>query len=80
MPRYCTLPALFGLREWFEDRFSAECKKHDDRYVARTTTKWRADAELFKGMVSKGNRYIPVAVAAWLFCWSPIGLWYWYTE
>lgn len=80
MARYCTLPAIFGLRDWFEQRFGELCREHDERYVARDVTKWEADASLFRGMVRRGKRYLPIAVAAWVFCWSPIGLWYWYTD
>lgn len=32
--RYCTIPAIFGLREWFEHRHHEICKKHDEEYVA----------------------------------------------
>ena len=80
MSRYCTVPNILGLRKWFEVRFSDLCKEHDERYVARDCTKWEADAALFKGMVGKGNRYIPIAIVTWIFCWTPIGIWYWYTE
>lgn len=80
MARYCTIPEIFGLRDWFEARFAEHCKRHDERYQKREVTKLQADLELAGGMVAVGRCYIPLAVATFVFCWSPIGLWYWFTE
>ena len=36
MPRrYCTIPSILGLRDWFEARFGGACHMHDRRYGAK---------------------------------------------
>lgn len=78
--RYCSVPALLGLRHWFEPRFGDLCRKHDRRYIERIFKKWDVDAVFIASMSRRGNRYIPLAAITWLFLWSPFGFWYWYTE
>lgn len=51
--RYCTIPQVFGLREWYDARFNDLCKEHDDAYIARSG-KLKADYKLVKGMVQRG--------------------------
>lgn len=74
-PRYCTLPAIFGLREWFEKRFGDLCFDHDLAYIARSG-KWGADMTLIRGMIDRG--YWWVAVPTFLFLIT-FGVWYYYT-
>jgi len=33
--RYCTVPNVFGLRTWFEKRYSNLCKWHDGEWLSR---------------------------------------------
>lgn len=74
MPRYCTIPAIFGLRKWFESRFSDLCQHHDLTYEARHGTRRRADLELYAGMVKRG--YPLTGVLSYLVI-RAIG-WYWW--
>lgn len=78
--RYCTIPKVFGLRQWFEYRFSDVCKVHDEVYEARRGSKFKADWELAKGIAKRGLPYYPVAALAFLACQTPFGFWYWYTD
>jgi hypothetical protein len=81
MERYCSIPALFGLRHWFEPRFGDICKKHDRRYIERKLVKWYVDMCFCVYMVRRGGIFCaPLAAGAFVMFWSPIGLWYWYTE
>jgi len=80
MERYCTIPAIFGFRQWFESRFRDLCIKHDRRYVERKLLKWHVDMVFVAHMVRRGKHYTPLAIGAWVMFWSPIGLWYWYTD
>lgn len=75
----CSLPYVLGLKQWFDTRFGDLCDEHDARYVARDISKWRADWRLVSGIYQRSPIYLPVAVLVFLFCWSAVGLWYWYT-
>jgi len=50
MSRKCTIPAIFGLREWFERKFGGLCAAHDDAYVKRDGLRIVADYRFAKGM------------------------------
>lgn len=76
MARYCTIPEIFGLREWYEKRFGDLCKAHDESYVIRHISRWQADWELFMGMVDRG--YPVFGFLTWLFA-RTVGWFYWIT-
>lgn len=75
--RYCTVPAIFGLRKWFEKRFGCDCCKEHDEYYIKIWRAWRrnlkprvsrlqADNIFFKCMISKGRIYYPIAIFSWV--------------
>lgn len=74
-PRTCTIPKIFGLRDWFENRFGDLCERHDFEYSNRTG-KWSADMRLVRGMWDRG--YWWLAVPTFLFV-NTIGIFYYYT-
>lgn len=62
---YCTVPAIFGLRHWFETRFGGLCKQHDEYYAVGDLPRFKADCLLMAGMVNKG--YPVLAFGTFLF-------------
>lgn len=75
MARHCTIPAIFGLRHWWEVNFGEACEEHDRNYTNQHVTRKRADNEYFAYMVNKGYPILGVAAYAFirLFGWL-----YWY--
>lgn len=61
----CTVPDLFGLKGWWEARFSDLCVEHDDRYMLRDVSKWRADAAYLRALKDRGYWWLvpPVFLA-----------------
>lgn len=74
--RYCTIPALFNLRKWFEKRFGDLCIIHDEHYINRDVSKWEADWKMTSAMWHRGYKILSIIV--FIFVWT-IGLFYWYT-
>ena len=75
--RYCTVPAIFGFRKWFEKRFGCDCcKQHDEHYIEiwrfwrkgekPPITRLQADNIFFRCMIGKGKKYYPLALLSWL--------------
>lgn len=66
----CTLPALIGLRRWFNDNFGDLCKSHDDLYDVGFDRK-KADRILAIGIISRGYFWLGVFayIAVRLFGW-----------
>ena len=62
----CSIPKLFGLKCWFEDRFNDCCVWHDERYVARDCLKIQADYGVSIRIAAKGMRYFPLGVLAFI--------------
>lgn len=82
MARYCTIPEIFGLRSWFETRFSDLCKQHDAVYVQRKfgeIGRLVADLQFCMGMWGKGYRALAVLsfYVIWIAGWV---LWHNVTE
>lgn len=75
MARKCTIPKIFGLREWFESRFGDLCEYHDLAYVERKGLRIVADYQFAKGMWMRGYRWlaVPSFLAVYMFGWL-----YWY--
>ena len=73
--RECTLPKIFGLRKWFENRFGDLCHAHDAAYVARTG-KIKADLAFLKGMTQRGYWWL-VPPTAIMF--ATVGTYMYYT-
>jgi hypothetical protein len=73
--RSCTVPAILGLREWFESRFGDMCRVHDYAYVRRLG-KWKADMAFLKRMQERGYWWL---VPPTFFFFMTIGFWYYYT-
>lgn len=77
MARKCTIPAIFGLREWFESRFGDLCAAHDESYIAQEggeLARFRADYALAKGMWQRGYWWLALPTQVLL---STVG-WYWW--
>lgn len=77
MERYCTIPTIFGLRDWFETRFGDLCEEHDRRYIEREGTQRDADLAMCAGMVERGYPLL-AGVTYWLF-FRTIG-WLWWHD
>jgi len=73
--RYCTVPAIFGFRDWFEGRFGDLCEQHDELYVWRKGTQHQADCGLASGIMQRGCPWL--AVIVYIFC-RMFGWLYWY--
>lgn len=77
--RYCTIPAILGLRHWWETKFSKACKQHDHDYVMQNVTRKRADNKYFAYMVNKGYpllgvaSYLVIRAFGWLYWHDIIG-------
>ena len=76
MARYCTIPALFGLRRWFEARFKGGCKTHDIDYVDRIITRLEADLKMKRYIENKG--YPILARLIYSLFLRPFGWLYYY--
>lgn len=73
--RYCTIPALFNLRKWYEKKFGDLCEQHDHVYYYKIGTKWDADWEMTSGMWNRGYRLL--SIVTFFFLWT-VGIYYWY--
>jgi hypothetical protein len=77
--RKCTVPALFGLREWYEDRFSRICQVHDKEYLkvdrGYELNRLKVDTAFTIPMILRG--YIMFGLATQLFV-TLIGWVWWY--
>jgi hypothetical protein len=79
MGRKCTVPKLFGFREWFEERFGDLCAAHDDAYVNRSGSQIAADWVFAKGMWQRGYgwlaipSFIVIASFGWLYWYDILG-------
>jgi hypothetical protein len=73
----CSLPKVFGLKDWFDSRFNDCCEWHDERYVKRDCWKIQADYGVSLRIAKKGYRVVgvlsfialttnPVAYRMWL--------------
>lgn len=74
----CTVPKLFGMKDWFEKRFGDLCEAHDYWYVHRTMSKWEADKRLARGMWKRG--YKTLSVITFIACQTPYAFWLWYRD
>lgn len=72
--RFCTIPAIFGLRDWYVNRFNDLCAAHDYAYEVQSG-KFKADYALLKGMTVRGYFLLAVPTAVFLMT---IGLVYYY--
>ena len=60
--RYCTIPSLFNLRNWFEKNFGDLCEQHDLDYVIRAGSRVEADKkfkEKFGELKGEEHKRIP---------------------
>lgn len=71
----CSVPRLFGLRDWFENRFGHLCDRHDRDYMTKTVGKWKADMRFVRGMWALDYRAL--AVLSWLAFQTPWAWWLW---
>jgi hypothetical protein len=77
----CSLPRLFGIKQWFDDRFQDCCAWHDERYVARDCWKIHADYGVSIRIAMKGMRYFPLGVASFVMLTiNPIAYRMWLTD
>ena len=74
--RYCTVPAIFGLREWFEERFHEGCKQHDIDYIVQDITRKEADLRLLQSMIGKGHPLL--GLITYYGFLRPLGWLYWH--
>ena len=73
--RHCTLPAIFHIREWFENKFGDVCEIHDHMYTERLG-KWNADKHFYKAIWKRGPRLFIIPVFVFF---NTVGFWYYYT-
>lgn len=73
--RYCTIPALFNLRDWFEKKFGDLCAHHDWLYVEKFGTRVEADRQFREGMKTRG--YPLLANVTYYGFLRPFGWLYW---
>lgn len=71
----CTVPKLFGFRDWFESKFKALCDDHDALYLKRVwKIKWMADFLISAQIAERG--YVALAIAAFIYN-AVLGTPYW---
>ena len=63
--RYCTIPAIFGLREWYKSRFNDLCMAHDYAYEVQSG-KLKADYTMLCGMTQRGYFFVAIPTAVFL--------------
>jgi hypothetical protein len=73
--RYCTVPNILGLRQWFEERFGDLCYQHDSDYLTQTGTRKEADRKMYEGMKAKG--YPVLGAITYYGFLRPLGWLYW---
>lgn len=74
--RACTLPKIFGLRRWFENRFGDICEIHDYGYVMRLG-KWKTDMIFLKRMWERGYWWLAIPT---FIMFNTVGFFYYYTK
>lgn len=74
MSRYCTIPKIFGFREWFENHFGDLCEIHDIQYIEKNITRKDSDLQFVRGMRNRG--YPILAFFSYLVI-RPVGWFYW---
>ena len=76
MRRFCTIPEILGIRNWFEKNFGPCCENHDKRYQQGIMTRRGADIQLLdcmmektheKSMLSRWFVYLPFCYVTYLF-------------
>ena len=75
MARKCTIPKIFGIREWWELRFSALCEVHDAHYTEKKISRISADYIYSKGMWEKDYKLLSALSYSGL---RAVGWVYWY--
>lgn len=76
----CTLPEIFGLKKWFDDKFGDCCDWHDERYLKRDCWKIQADYMLSAMIAMKGPRYFILGILAFVVLTiSPLSYKMWLT-
>jgi|GEM_PF-6267588 len=73
--RYCTVPKIGNLRNWYEKNFSDLCKTHDEDYQARRGYQWARDYDLAKGIWKRGK---PLTAVGTFLLTASLGWLYWY--
>lgn len=63
--RFCTIPAIFGLRDWYVNRFNDLCMAHDLAYELQTG-KLKADYAMLKGMTQRGYFFVAIPTTVFL--------------
>lgn len=58
--RYCTIPDILGLREWFEGKYGQCCKVHDKDYAEKNFTRAAADKRFYMCMRGHGSWFVAV--------------------
>ena len=62
----CSIPQTFGLKQWFDERFSEACDEHDAHYVARDCWKMQADFLVSARIAMVAPRHIPLGILAFV--------------
>lgn len=62
----CSIPQTFGLKKWFDERFSEACDEHDAHYVARDCWKMQADMLVSARIAMVAPRHIPLGILAFI--------------
>ena len=57
----CTVPPIFGLKNWFDARFDDLCVIHDMNYKFQVLPKLQADLMLTFGMWRRGYYLLSIA-------------------
>ena len=73
--RYCTVPKIFGLREWFEGKFGDLCKVHDEDYAQGYLfggCKTCKDLKFVHGIAQRGYVGVSIATLIVLVAWLPL--------
>ena len=78
-PRYCSVPDLFGFREWFESNFKDVCKEHDMHYVMKDITMIQADTKAIHAISNIKPWFGAICLASYPLV-LPVALWYWYIK
>jgi len=59
--KYCTVPNIFCIGEWFERKYKISCMKHDNAYKTKIFSRKEADIDFLIDMIDRtGTVIIPV--------------------
>lgn len=77
--RYCSLPDIGNLREWFEKHFGDICEEHDGYYESKAIPQLAADITAISRFWDK-SLWVGCLVTLLYPLWGLVGAYYWFVK